>query len=87
MSTITPSTACEIINDMLKTIKTLRKHPSSCIKLPNDNEMAEYARLISLRELAVGNIIGFIDGVSTPVQCSDDVEMSFSRMNVVMRDV
>jgi hypothetical protein len=71
---VTPSTACEIINDMLqKTIITLRKYPSSRIKFPDDNEMAEYARLISLREPAVGNIIGFIDGVSIPVQCSDDV--------------
>jgi hypothetical protein len=35
--------------------------------------MAEHARLISLREPAVGNIIGFIDGVGIPVQCSDDV--------------
>jgi hypothetical protein len=70
-----------------KSIKALLKHPSSHIKFPDDNEMAEYARLISLKEPAVSNIIGFIDGVSTPVQCSDDVEMSFSRMNVVMRDV
>jgi hypothetical protein len=35
--------------------------------------METYAHMVNVREPRVNNIIGFVDGVAIPVQCSDDV--------------
>lgn len=36
--------------------------------------MQQYAELVKLREPSVSNCIGFVDGVSVPVQCSSNME-------------
>lgn len=69
---ITPSTASSIILEMLpKVTNILRKLPSSRIKFPSHNKMQYYANLVFQRNPTVNNIIGFVDGLSLKVQCSD----------------
>ena len=70
---VTPPTIAEVINEMLKKIvSNLKRHPAARISFPNDEEMAHYASLVEQREPRVNNIIGFVDGVAIPVQCSED---------------
>jgi hypothetical protein len=69
---ITPSTASRIIRNMLpKVIRTLTALPSAKVKFPNAIKMAYYARLVQGRKPEVDNVIGFVDGLSLRVQCSD----------------
>ena len=71
---IVPTTACTVINKMIKVIvEKLRKHPASRIRFPDQQQMAIYAQMVNNREPAINNVIGFVDGLSIPVQCSDDI--------------
>ena len=38
--------------------------------------MREFADMIKIREPMVNNVIGFVDGLSLPVQCLDDKRRS-----------
>ena len=70
-----PSVASDIINQMLDQIcHTLKRHHAARIKFPCDDELETYAQLIHQREPTVTNVVGFIDGLSIPVECSEDVE-------------
>lgn len=66
---VVPSTINQIVNDiLLLVVKKLKTHPASKIKFPKAAEMAIFARMVSNREPTVDNIIGFVDGLSIPVQ-------------------
>jgi len=68
---VCPSTAKRYLRQMLKRIlKKLKNLPSSRIKFPDENEMAEYSEIIRAREPRVRDVIGFVDGVAIPVQCN-----------------
>jgi hypothetical protein len=54
--------------------KTQKKSKRSRIKFPSNEEMIHLAALVSHREPRVNNTIGFVDGVSIPVQCTDEEE-------------
>lgn len=72
---IPPTTVSDNIQFMLeKVIFYLKNHHASQIKFPTPDEMREFARLVSKRESTIKNIIGFVDGLSLPVQCSSDPE-------------
>ena len=69
------SVASETIMHMLDlTCRILKRHHAAGIKFPTDAKMEHYSRLIQQREPTVTNVIGFIDGLSIPVECSEDVE-------------
>jgi len=58
---------------MLKTIvRALRDHPFARVKFPDEDKMREFAAMVQLREPLVNDIIGFMDGVSFPAECTDD---------------
>lgn len=62
-----------VIGEMLPLIcKKLKSHAAAKINFPDAETMAHYAHLVQQREPTVNNIIGFVDGVSIPIQCSDD---------------
>jgi hypothetical protein len=68
-----PSTVSEVIDKMpLKVVMFFKYHIHARIKFPDDQKMVEYSRLVQLRDPTVQNIIGFVDGLSLPVQCSED---------------
>jgi hypothetical protein len=61
------------IKEMIRrVIETLRAHPAAMIKFPNVEEMTRYAELVRRREPYVRGVIGFLDGLSLPIQCSSD---------------
>lgn len=70
---IIPSTANSIIVWMLKVVcKKLKNNEYAKVSFPDPEKMAEFASIIQLREPLVDNVIGFVDGLSLPVQCSDN---------------
>ena len=69
---ITPSVCSRVINMMLKRVVTiLRLHPIARVKFPDGNKMREFADMVQLREPAVNDIIGFMDDVSFPAECTE----------------
>ena len=72
-----PSTTCiRYINNMMKlVVKKLKNNPVSKIHFPDtDEEKEHFASLIAHREPSIRNCIGFVDGASIAVQCSNEVE-------------
>ncbi len=70
---ITPSVCSLVINMLLKkVVRGLRSHPFAQVKFPDAVKMREIADIIQEREPLVSNIIGFMDGVSFPAECTDE---------------
>jgi hypothetical protein len=53
-------------------ISSLKRNRHARIAFPKEHEMARLAAITNRREPAVTNVIGFVDGLAIPVQCSDD---------------
>jgi DDE superfamily endonuclease len=71
---VVPTTAAITIWKMMKVIcKLLRRHPAAEVSFPDDDLMRIYARMVQSREPMINNVIGFVDGLSLSVQCSDDI--------------
>lgn len=49
----------------------LREHPIARVKFPDKNKMRKFADMVQRRESSVNNIIGFMDCVSFPAECTD----------------
>ena len=70
---VTPSVCSRVINMMLKkVVRGLRSHPFAQVKFPDAVKMREFADMIQEREPLVSDIIGFMDGVSFPAECTDE---------------
>ncbi len=70
---ITPSVCSRAINMMLKrVVMLLRNHPLARVQFPDEARMRRFADMVQLREPSVDDIIGFMDGVSFPAQCTDE---------------
>jgi hypothetical protein len=70
---VTPTTVSIVINRMIRrVIKKLKTNAAAMIRYPTLAEKEQYAEMIRVREPLVNDVIGFIDGVSIPVQCSDE---------------
>ena len=70
---ITPSRCSDVINNMLRlVVRKLRKHPLAKVKFPDDARKANFARMIQLREPAVDDVIGFMDGLALTSECSSE---------------
>lgn len=71
---IIPSSAKYYINNMMRrVVRKLKRNAIARVKAPNEAEMANYAQMVFDRDTVVRDVIGFMDGLSIPVQCSDDV--------------
>ena len=55
-----------------KIVRPLRDHPFARVKFPDREKMREYAAMVQLQEPLVDDIIGFMDGISFPAECTDD---------------
>jgi hypothetical protein len=51
--------------------KKLRRHPLSRVDFPDKRTVSEFAAMDEAREPLVDHVIGFMDGVSLPVECTD----------------
>jgi hypothetical protein len=70
---ITPSVCSRVINTMLKkVVQRLRSHPFAQVKFPNAAKMREFTDMVQEQEPLVSNIIGFMDGISFPAECTDE---------------
>ena len=70
---ITLSVCSHLVNWMLKkVVRLLRGHPFARVKFPNGEKMREFANMVKMREPMVDDIIGFMDGVSFPAECTDN---------------
>jgi hypothetical protein len=70
---ITPLVCSHVMRHMLKHIvSTLRWHPWSRVRFPDEEKMREYASMVQAREPSVDDVIGFMDGVSLPSECTDE---------------
>jgi hypothetical protein len=54
-----------------KVVRRLRSHPFAQVKFPDAAKMREFADMVQEQEPLVSNIIGFMDGVSFPAECTD----------------
>jgi hypothetical protein len=69
---LTPSVCSRVINMMLeRTVQLLRDHPFARVQFPDDAKMRDFSNMVQQREPMVDDIIGFQDGASFPVQCTD----------------
>ncbi len=70
---ITPSVCSCVINTMLKkVVRRIRSHPFAQVKFPDAAKMREFADMVQEQELLVSNIIGFMDSISFPAECTDE---------------
>ena len=70
---ITPSVCSRLINTMLKkVVRRLRSHLIAQVKFPDAAKMREFVDMVQEREPLVSDIIGFMDGVSFPAECTDE---------------
>jgi hypothetical protein len=69
---IVPTQECTIyIQDMLLlATDKLCYHPLSSICFPDAAKMEQFAAMINARETLINDVIGFMDGVSLPTQCT-----------------
>jgi hypothetical protein len=68
----TPSICSRVITWMLrKMVRLLRNHLIAMVQFPNNAKMKEYADMIQAREPLVKDVIGFIDSISFPTECTD----------------
>jgi hypothetical protein len=70
---ITPSIGGRAINMMLRrTAGLLWGHPMARVQFPDEVKMMEFATMIQQREPMVDIIMGFMDRLLFPVQCTDE---------------
>jgi hypothetical protein len=70
---LTPSICGRGINWMLqKTVRLLNNNPFAKEKFPSNATMREFADMVQAREPLVKDIIGFMDGVSFPTECTSE---------------
>jgi hypothetical protein len=70
---ITPTVcSCSVNWKLKKVVRLLRGHPFVRVKFPNREQMREFANMARMREPMADNIIGFMDGVSFLVECTND---------------
>ena len=53
------------------TVKRLRFHLLARIKFLDEQKMQRFAKMISLREPKISNVIGFIDGLGLTMEMTD----------------
>lgn len=68
---ILPSQCSFYIEDMLLlATNKLCDHPLSSVRFPDAGKMEQFAAMINAREPLVDDVIGFMDGVSIPTECT-----------------
>ena len=73
------STANDCISDMRSlVIERLMKRKESRVRWPTREDMEVWAAMVQLREPSVETVIGFVDGLFLPCQCSDRAEEQFA---------
>ena len=70
---ITPTVCSHVIHDMLwLVIRRLSNHPIAQVRFPDHQKMQQFAEMVQLRAPIMSDVIGFMDGVSIPSECTDE---------------
>lgn len=70
---VVPSVCRRVIHLMVKkAVKLLRSHPMARVAFPDEATMSVFANMVQQCKPSVNDIIGFMDGVSFPVECTDE---------------
>jgi hypothetical protein len=70
---VTPLVCSRVIRYMLRrVVQRLSDHPIAQVRFPDPAKMRQFADMVQLRAPIVSDIIGFMDGVSIPVECTDE---------------
>jgi hypothetical protein len=70
---IVPSTCSKVVRAMLRlAVDRLAHDPIAAVRFPSPEKMREFARMVQVRAPIVDDIIGFMDGVSIPAECTDE---------------
>jgi hypothetical protein len=72
MFKITVSVCSQMIWLMLEqVVRLLQDHPFAWVKFPDEEKIRQFTDTVQLCKPAVSDIIGFMNGVSFPVECTD----------------
>ena len=70
---IVPGVCSKVVRVMLRlAVRRLANHPIAEVRFPCAEKMRRFSRMVQARELLVDNIIGFMDGVLIPSECTDE---------------
>ena len=70
---VTPSVCSRVIRSMLRrVVQRLSDHPIARVRFPDQEKMRQFADMVQMRAPIVNDIIGFMDGVSIPAECTDE---------------
>ena len=70
---ITPSVCSRVIREMLRlVVRRLSDHPIARVRFPDRPKMQQFAEMVQRRAPIVSDVIGFMDGVSIPSECTDE---------------
>ena len=70
---IVPGVCSKVIREMLRlAVRRLSDNPIAEVRFPNAEKMRQFAGMVQSREPLVDDVIGFMDGVSIPAECTDE---------------
>jgi hypothetical protein len=70
---IIPTVCGKVVRAMLRrAVERLSDDPIAAVRFPSVEKMREFARMVQARAPIVDDIIGFMDGVSIPAECTDE---------------
>ncbi len=70
---ITPNPCSRMLRNMLKlVVRRLHYHPLAKIEFPSPEKMALFASMVQIREAAIDDVIGFMDGVALKTECTSE---------------
>jgi len=69
---IVPGVCSKVICAMLRlAVRRLANNPIAEVRFPSAEKMRQFAGMVQSREPLVDDVIGFMDGVSIPAECTD----------------
>ncbi len=70
---IVPGVCSKVIRAMLRlAVRRLADNPIAEVRFPSAEKMRRFAGMVQSREPLVDDIIGFMDGVLIPAECTDE---------------
>ncbi len=69
---IVPDVCSKVIRTMLRlAVRRLADNPIAEMRFPSAEKMRQFSGMVQSREPLVDDVIGFMDGVSIPAECTD----------------
>jgi hypothetical protein len=70
---IVPGVCSKVICAMLRlAVRRIFDNPIAEVRIPSPEKMLQFAGMVQSREPLVDDVIGFMDGVSIPAECTDE---------------